>query len=206
MRHYATKDLSQKQAYKFLSGSIIPRPIAWITTFNKDQTVINAAPFSFFNAAAADIPLVTVSILRQNSAIKDTAQNILDTKEAVIHLVDEQVVEAMNQTAASLPSEQSEIELNQLETTPSKSVQVPGIKAARIRMEGRLHQYVPIKNHNDETISDLFILEITDFYFAETLIDQQKEYILPDRFKPIARLAGQTYAQIDGLFDLQRPK
>lgn len=206
MRHYATKDLSQKQAYKFLSGSIIPRPIAWITTFNKDQTVINAAPFSFFNAAAADIPLVTVSILRQNGATKDTARNILATKEVVIHLVDEHVVEVMNQTAATLPSEQSEIELNQLETIPSKSVQVPGIKAARIRMEGRLHQYVPIKNHNDETISDLFILEITDFYFAETIIDQQKEYILPDRFKPIARLAGQTYAQIDGLFDLQRPK
>lgn len=205
MLHYATKDLSQKQAYKFLSGSIIPRPIAWITTFNKKQTVINAAPFSFFNAAAADIPLVTVSILRQNGIIKDTAQNILDTKEVVIHLVDEQVVEVMNQTAASLPSEQSEIELNHLETTPSKSVQVPGIKAARIRMEARIHQYVPIKNHDDETISDLFILEITDFYFDETIIDQQKEYILPDLFKPIARLAGQSYAQIDGLFDLQRP-
>lgn len=205
MLHYATKDLTQKQAYKFLSGSIIPRPIAWVTTFNKDQTVINAAPFSFFNAAAADIPLITLSILRQNGAAKDTAQNILDTKELVIHLVDERVVEAMNQTAASIPSDQSELSLNRIETTPSKSVRVPGIKNARIRMEGRLHQYIPIKNHTEQLISDLFIVEITDFYFDDTIFDQKSDYILADVFRPIARLAGQTYAKLSGLFDLKRP-
>lgn len=205
MLHYATKDLTQKQAYKFLSGSIIPRPIAWVTTFNKDQTVINAAPFSFFNAAAADIPLITLSILRQNGATKDTAQNILDTKELVIHLVDERVVEAMNQTAASIPSDQSELLLNRIETTPSKSVRVPGIKNARIRMEGHLHQYIPIKNHTEQLISDLFIVEITDFYFDDTIFDQKSDYILADVFRPIARLAGQTYAKLSGLFDLKRP-
>ncbi|WP_207695675.1 hypothetical protein DOK67_0001633 [Enterococcus sp. DIV0212c] len=205
MLHYPTKDLSSKQSYKFLSGSIIPRPIAWVTTLNKDHETVNAAPFSFFNAAASDIPLVTLSILRRNGEIKDTARNIIETNELVIHLVNDHVVESMNQTAASLGPDQSEITINKIETTASNSVKVPGITAAPIRMEARLHQYVPIKNHDDQIITDLFIVEITDFYFDEAVFDQESEYILAEVFKPIARLAGNTYAHIDSLFDLNRP-
>ncbi|MGM0218389.1 flavin reductase family protein [Enterococcus sp. AZ126] len=205
MLHYPTKDLSSKQAYKFLSGSIIPRPIAWVTTLSKECKTVNAAPFSFFNAAASEIPLVTLSILRRDGEIKDTARNILDTQELVIHLVNDQVVQSMNQTAASLAHDQSEIILNKIDTTSSKSVKVPGITAAPIRMEARLHQYVPVKNHDDQIITDLFIVEITDFYFDDNLFDQEKEYVLSEVFKPIARLAGNTYAHIDGLFDLIRP-
>ncbi|EOL49362.1 flavin reductase family protein [Enterococcus caccae] len=205
MLHYPTNRLTSKQAYKFLSGSIIPRPIAWVTSMNPDHGTINAAPFSFFNAAASDIPLATLSILRQNGSIKDTARNILDTKELVIHLVNDQVVELMNKTAASLEPEQSEITINKIETISSKSVAVPGIKAAPIRMEARLHQYVPIKNHEEQVITDLFVVEITDFYFTDTIFDKENEYIIPEKFKPIARLAGHTYAHIDKLFDIKRP-
>lgn len=205
MLHYSTENLSQKQSYKFLSGSIIPRPIAWVTSMNHESRVINAAPFSFFNAAASEIPLATLSILRQNKEMKDTARNILDTKELVIHLINDSHVEQMNQTSAPLPSEQSEITLNQIETVQSRSVKVPGIKAAPLRMEARLHQYVPIKNQQDQIITDLFIVEITDFYFDEEIFDQENEYILPEKFNPLARLAGATFAHIDGLFDLKRP-
>jgi flavin reductase (DIM6/NTAB) family NADH-FMN oxidoreductase RutF len=206
MLHYQAKQLTSKQAYKFLSGSIIPRPIAWVTTLNQKHNVINAAPFSFFNAAAAEIPLVTVAILRRDGKIKDTAQNILTTQELVIQLVNEQVVSAMNQTAASLAPDQSEVTINQLETTPSKTVKVPGISSAPIRMEGKLHQYVPIKDHNEQVITDLFIIEITDFYFDEAVFDQEHEYILPEKLDPIARLAGNTYSHIDHFFDLTRPQ
>ncbi|ALS01663.1 hypothetical protein ATZ33_09855 [Enterococcus silesiacus] len=205
MLHYPTSDLSAKQAYKFLSGSIIPRPIAWVTTLNQERHMINAAPFSFFNAAASDIPLVTLSIIRRNGEMKDTARNILETRELVIHLVNDSVVESMNQTAASLQPDKSEITVNEIETIASKSVTVPGIKAAPIRMEARLHQYVPVKNHEEQIITDLFIVEITDFYFDKQLFDLENEYILPEVFQPIARLAGNTYAHIDHLFDLKRP-
>lgn len=205
MLHYPTSQLTSKQAYKFLSGSIIPRPIAWVTTLNQEHGTINAAPFSFFNAVASDIPLVTLAILRRAGSIKDTARNILATNELVIHLVDDDVVESMNKTAASFEPEQSEITINEIETTASNSVTVPGITAAPIRMEAHLHQYVPIKNHEEQIITDLFILEITDFHFAETVFDKENEYILPEEFNPIARLAGNTYSHIDGLFDLKRP-
>ncbi|MTD38434.1 flavin reductase family protein [Erwinia sp. CPCC 100877] len=206
MLHYQANQLTSKQAYKFLSGSIIPRPIAWVTTFNQEQSVVNAAPFSFFNAAAAEIPLVTLAILRRDGEIKDTANNILATKELVIQLVNDQVAAAMNQTAASLAPDQSEVIVNQLETTPSKTVKVPGITNAPIRMEGRLHQYVPIKNHEEQVVTDLFIIEITDFYFDEDVFDKEHEYIIPEKLEPIARLAGNTYSHIGRFFDLKRPR
>lgn len=206
MFHYSAKTLTNTQAYKFLSGSIIPRPIAWVTTFNSDESVLNAAPFSFFNAVAAELPLVSLAILRENHLPKDTAKNILATKELVIQLVNDSLVEKMNQTAASLDSSQSEVLANQLETVASQSVRVPGIKEAPIRFEGKLYQHVTIKDSADQIISDLFIIEITDFYFHPTIFDPKTAYINPQAFQPIARLAGQTYAHIDHLFNLQRPQ
>lgn len=205
MIHYKTKDLQPTQAYKFLSGSIIPRPIAWVTTLDEESGLINAAPFSFFNGAASEIPLATLSIVRRNKEIKDTARNILASKELVIHFVNETVLEQMNQTAASLAPDESEITAFGIETIPSKSVAVPAIKAAQIRMEAKLHDYLPLKNHAGQVISDLFVVEITDFYFDESVFDTEKEYILPEIFQPIARLAGSQYVKIGDIFDLKRP-
>lgn len=206
MLHFPSEQLSKKQQYKFLSGSIIPRPIAWVTTINTQTNVINAAPFSFFNAAASDIPLITLAILRKEGKMKDTARNILQNEELVIHLIDNRIVEKMNLTAASLPPDQSELVLNQIETTPSHSVAVPAIKEARLRMEARLYQHIPLRNHEGAVITDLIVAEVTDFYFDETLFDSEKEYVLPENFQPIARLAGSSYAELGEIFDLERPK
>ncbi|MBL1228889.1 flavin reductase family protein [Enterococcus sp. BWB1-3] len=206
MLHFPSKQLSKKQQYKFLSGSIIPRPIAWVTTLNNQTNVINAAPFSFFNAASSDLPLMTLAILRKEGAMKDTARNILQNEEMVIHLIDQQIVEQMNLTAASLPPDQSELAMNQIKTTPSRSVSVPAIKAARLRMEARLYQHIPLKNREGKPITDLIVAEVTDFYFDETLFDSEKEYVLPENFHPIARLAGSSYAELGEIFDIERPK
>lgn len=205
MLHYSSNALSKKQQYKFLSGSIIPRPIAWVTTLNKETEVINAAPFSFFNAASAELPLITLAILRRQG-MKDTARNILQNQELVIHIVDDAVLTAMNQTAASLASDESELLLNHIETVPSSSVIVPGIKKAKLRMEARLHQHVPIQNHEGMTITDLIIAEVTDFHFSEDIFDLEKEYVLPESLQPVARLAGSSYAHISNITDLERPK
>ena len=73
MQHFNTKELNTKQMYKFLTGSIIPRPIAWITTQNPETQVVNAAPFSFFSVASNVLPLISVAILRNDGKIKDSA-------------------------------------------------------------------------------------------------------------------------------------
>ncbi|AGY82116.1 MULTISPECIES: flavin reductase family protein [Carnobacterium] len=206
MIHYKAEQLSKKQQYKFVSGSVIPRPIAWVTSLSKDGSVVNAAPFSFFSAASNELPLLTVAILRKDGAIKDTARNIIDQKEAVIHIVDQSVVEEMNQTSAPLSPDESEIDQTGLTLVDSVTVKVPSIVEAKIRFEGVLHQYVPIKNENEEIVTDFFFIRVTDFFFDEKVFDQEKEYILNDQLNPVARLAGNQYATLNEEFTIVRPK
>lgn len=205
MFHYTAEQLNKKQQYKFVSGSVIPRPIAWVTTLSKDGSVVNAAPFSFFSAASNELPLLTVAILRKDGVIKDTARNILDRKEAVVHIVDQSVVEDMNQTSAPLSPDESELDYTSLTLIDSLSVQVPSIVEAKIRFEGVLHQYVPIKDEHDNIVTDFFFIRVTDFFFDETVFDQEKEYILTDKLNPVARLAGNQYATLDEEFTIVRP-
>lgn len=206
MIHYKAEQLSKKQQYKFVSGSVIPRPIAWVTSLSKDGSVVNAAPFSFFSAASNELPLLTVAILRKDGAIKDTARNIIDQKEAVIHIVDQSVVEEMNQTSAPLSPDESEIDQTGLTLVDSVTVKVPSIVEAKIRFEGVLHQYVPIKTENEEIVTDFFFIRVTDFFFDEKVFDQEKEYILNDQLNPVARLAGNQYATLNEEFTIVRPK
>ncbi|WP_029276502.1 flavin reductase family protein [Carnobacterium jeotgali] len=205
MFHYKAEQLDKKQQYKLVSGSVIPRPIAWVTSLSKDGSVVNAAPFSFFSAASNELPLLTVAILRKDGVIKDTARNILDRKEAVVHIVDQSVVEEMNRTSAPLPPDQSEIDQTQLTLVDSLSVKVPSIAEAKIRFEGVLHQYIPVKNEKDEVVTDFFFIRVTDFFFDEAVFDQEKEYILTDKLNPVARLAGNQYATLDEEFTIVRP-
>ncbi|MGO3603896.1 MAG: flavin reductase family protein [Enterococcus malodoratus] len=206
MLFYSAKDLTTKQNYKFLTGSVIPRPIAWITTIDQETKVINAAPFSYFNVVAKDLPLVSLSINRNDQKMKDTARNLLQQNEGVIHLVDDSVLAEMNQSSASLPANESELSDSGLTLLDSQAVDVPAIGEAPIRFEVRLHQYIPVKVHHEKIISDLFILEVLNYHFKETLINQEKEYINSLTFDPLARLAGNTYSHIAKTLDLKRPK
>ena len=206
MIHFTSDKLSKKQQYKFLSGSIIPRPIAWITTLTADGKTVNLAPFSFFSGVSNELPLLSIAILRQNGEMKDSARNLLATKEAVIHIVDESLIHAMNQTSRSLAPDQSEVELTNLTLEPSLSVQVPGISEVKIRFETTLHQYVPIKNQQDQVVTDLFILAVSDFHFSESVFDQKNDYILTEKLLPVARLAGNKYATLADEYTVKRPK
>ncbi|MFS7401850.1 flavin reductase family protein [Carnobacterium maltaromaticum] len=206
MIHFTSDKLSKKQQYKFLSGSVIPRPIAWITTLTADGKTVNLAPFSFFSGVSNELPLLSIAILRQNGEMKDSARNLLATKEAVIHIVDESLIHAMNQTSSSLAPDQSEVELTNLTLEPSLSVQVPGISEAKIRFETTLHQYVPIKNQQDQVVTDLFILAVSDFHFSESVFDKKNDYILTEKLLPVARLAGNKYATLADEYTVKRPK
>lgn len=206
MIHFTSDKLSKKQQYKFLSGSIIPRPIAWITTLTADGKTVNLAPFSFFSGVSNELPLLSIAILRQNGEMKVSARNVLETKEAVIHIVDESLFHAMNQTSRSLAPDQSEVELTNLTLEPSLSVQVPGISEAKIRFETTLHQYVPIKNQQNQLVTDLFILAVSDFHFSESVFDQKNDYILTEKLFPVARLAGNKYATLADEYTVKRPK
>lgn len=124
--------LTERENYKFLTGSIIPRPVAFVTTVT-DEGILNGAPFSFFNIVSSNPPMISLSIQRSDGKQKDTARNLLKQKEFVVHIVDEHNVEMINKTAASLPPDESEVELAGLSSVPSTKISVPGIQEAKVR-------------------------------------------------------------------------
>lgn len=202
------QNLTQRENYKLLIGSIIPRPVAIVTTRSAEGTV-NIAPFSFFSIVSSEPAIVSIAVQRKKGTMKDTARNLLTTKEAVIHILDCSNVEAANQAAALLPAEQSELTVANFTPVPSQTVGVPGLQEAKIRFETTLYQHVPIneeetKEKNKEEIKvDLLLLKITGYQINEQVYEEGK--INPKKLAAVSRLAGNSYAEIGEIFDLARP-
>ncbi len=196
--------ISNIQNYKLVTGAVIPRPIAWVSTLT-DNGVLNIAPFSYFNIVASDPPIVSVSVARREGQMKDTARNAIASGELVIHIVSEHLTEEMNHTGATLPPEQSELELTNLTTVPSDRVAVPGIREALVRFECKLEQHIPIKNDAGDVSNDLLLARIICYHFDEKVVDAEKFYVHANELKPVARIAGNEYARLTDPFVVERP-
>lgn len=192
---------TERENYKFLIGSIIPRPIAFVTSMSKEGT-LNGAPFSYFNIVSANPPMISLAIQRNQGERKDTARNIVESKEFVVHIVDEQNVEKVNETAANLPPEESEIERAQLTPVESVKISVPGVKEAKIRMECLLEQSLELGGSNAPGC-DLIIGKVVQFHIAEDIYENGR--INPDGLGAVSRLAGNDYAKIGEIFTIDRP-
>lgn len=192
---------TERENYKFLIGSIIPRPIAFVTTLSEDGT-LNGAPFSYFNIVSSNPPLISLSIQRQEGRQKDTARNIIDSKEFVIHIVDEQNVEKVNKTAANLPSYQSEIELGKFTPVESEKVSVQGVSEAKIRMECVLEQSLELGGL-DAPGCDFIIGKVVQFHIENNIYEKGR--IDPKGLAAVSRLAGVNYAKIGEIFSIERP-
>ncbi|MNI56816.1 Flavin reductase like domain protein [compost metagenome] len=193
--------ISERENYKFLTGSIIPRPIAFVTTVS-DDGVLNGAPFSYFNIVSSNPPMISLSIQRKDGQSKDTARNIIDTKQFVVHIVDEDNVEKINTTAANLPPEQSEIELAQLTPKDSTIISVPGIEEAKIRMECILEHSMEL-GEGESKGCDFIIGRVVQFHIEGGIYEKGR--IDPKGLKAVSRLAGTGYAKIGELFSIERP-
>lgn len=182
--------------YKLLTNLVVPRPIAWVTSMNAAGTV-NLAPFSFFNAVAAD-PLYLVISIGQNASgqPKDTAANILASGEFVVNMVTEDLFAAMNLSAADFPPDHSELEAAGLATAPSVHIRVPRVAAAQVSMECRLHQSLPL---GDNT---LVIGEVVMFHVTDALVGERLHI---EGFAPLGRLGSPSvYCRTTDRFDQPR--
>ncbi|MCE4966370.1 hypothetical protein BU679_02765 [Staphylococcus chromogenes] len=205
MFQFDATSLSKQQLYKFLIGTVVPRPIALVTTLSRTHTV-NIAPFSFFNIVSSKPAILSIAVQRHdNGTMKDTAQNILDTKEAVIHIVTENNVNDANLTAAPLDKDKSELDLTHFTTQQTETSQVPFIQESPVRFETERYDHIEIKT-DGQTVSDLILLEITQLYIDETYFDKEKGHVDVAGLKPVSRLAGDDYATLGELFTLNRPR
>ena len=195
-------EMTERDNYKFLIGSIIPRPIAVITSLSTEG-VLNIAPFSYFNIVTSAPPIVSVSIQRKNGALKDTARNLLSRQEGVIHIADEANIVAINQTAANLEPHESELSLTNFTTSPSEVVSVPYLNELKVKLEVSLYQHVPIIVAGEPT-ADLFLLKVEQYHIDDTIY--QAGRIDPQGLQPLSRLAGHDYAALGAQTTLARPE
>lgn len=184
-----SKALSPEQTYKLITGIVVPRPIAWITTMSANGS-INAAPFSCYTIVSNKPPMVGVNIGRKAGSRKDTATNIQRSKEFVVNIADQSLLEPLHQSANEFAPDVSEVTLLGLETLPSTEVAVPRLAAAPISMECRLHSITPY----GETGAEFFVGEILSFHVRDDLIQNGK--IETALLQPICRLAGPNYATL----------
>ncbi len=202
MLSFDPKEISERQNYKFLIGTVIPRPIAFVTSIGENG-IVNGAPFSYFNVVSSNPPMISVAVQRKAGQMKDTARNIVKQKEFVIHIVDQENVEKVNETAATLPHDESELTRANLTTVPSKKVTVPGVKEAKVRFECVLEQAIEL-GENEEIGVDLLIGKIVHYHIDESIY-QSDQRIDADKLAAVSRLAGNNYAKIGEIFEIERP-
>ncbi|WP_052255009.1 flavin reductase family protein [Salinicoccus sp. YB14-2] len=203
MLEFSPEQLTDKEKKKFLIGSVIPRPIALLSTIS-DDGVINVAPFSYFNIVTYNPPIFSVAVQREEGESKDTARNILDNKEAVVHIVDADNVEQANNTSAPLSKGESELDISSFTTVDSKTLKVPGLNETKVRYETELHQNVVIYNEENIPTTDLLLLKVKHYHIDSDIY--HNGYIDPLKLKAVSRLAGNDYADIGKIFTVERPE
>lgn len=202
MKKIDPKQISERENYKFLIGSIIPRPIAFVTSISEDG-VVNAAPFSFFNIVSSNPPMISVSIQRKKGELKDTARNIRAKEQFVVHIVDTENVEQVNKTAANLPPDESEIAVAGLSLVKSEKIDVPGVKEAKVRLECVLEKALELGGDYENAGCDLIVGKVVYYHIEESLYEDGR--IDPKGLGAISRLAGNDYAKIGEQFTIERP-
>ena len=202
MVHISPEEMSERENYKFLIGSIIPRPIALITSVSEDE-VLNIAPFSYFNIVTANPPIVSVSLQRKNDSLRDTARNLLKNKEAVIHVVDVENVDDANETAASLRPDESELDKTNFTVIPSKTMETPSLEESKVRFEVELYEHVLVENEGEPT-ADLMLLKINHYHIDDDLYHEGCIDLIG--LGVVSRLAGHDYGEIGKIFTRARPE
>ncbi|WP_028596493.1 flavin reductase family protein [Paenibacillus assamensis] len=195
--------LTDKDAYKLLIGSVVPRPIAFITTLSQ-KGVLNAAPFSYFSIVSSNPPMLSVSVQRKAGELKDTARNAIESGELVIHIVDEAIVKAVNETAANVPPDESEVELAGLTPIESESIRVPGIAESKIRMECVLEKSIPLGGTDETPTCDLLIARVVRAHIADDIYEDGR--IDAEKLQLVSRMAGSYYSSLGKLFSIERPQ
>jgi flavin reductase (DIM6/NTAB) family NADH-FMN oxidoreductase RutF len=177
--------LPASSRYKLLVSTVVPRPIAWVVTQDA-AGVLNAAPYSFFNAFGSDPPIVAIGVgNRPDGAPKDTMANIAATGEFTICLVPETALAAMNVTAADFAPAEDEVAQAGLTTIASTRVRPPRLAESPVAMECTLFQIVPIGGHS------LVLGQVRAMHIADAAVmDPAKCYIDSPALGLVGRMHG----------------
>jgi len=193
-------NIPARERYKLLVSTVTPRPIAWVVSQDA-KGIVNAAPFSFFNAFAGDPPVVGIGIGSHNPARpKDSRANIRETGQFVVNLVSEENADAMNVTAIEFEQGVNELQEAGLTPIPSVFVKPPRIAESPVAMECELMQIVDL-GQNGLVLGRVLAMHVRD----EMVLDAAKHYIDTPKLKLIGRMHGSGwYARTSDRFEMPR--
>lgn len=193
--------LSPVEAYRWLTSTITPRPIAWVSTRSLDD-VSNLAPFSFFQVISSDPPTLLINVGMKEGQPKDTARNARDTGELVVQLVNADQAAAMNASAATLPHGLSEFEHCGIASQSAHLINVQRVAGAPVAFECRVSQILPYPA--DAPNCQLIFAEVLLVHIDEKVLDDSGR-VDPVRLDLVGRLGGSHYSYTRDGFQLKRP-
>ena len=193
--HVDLSALNRAQRYKLLTGAVIPRPIAFVTTLGPDG-IVNAAPFSQFVILAVDPGLLGISIGPRDGGRKDTLVNIEASREFVINMVPEGWEQVVQRASMDHPPELSEVKLLGLETMPSLQVKPPRLAGSKIQFECRLEQILLFGDApNSLVVGKVVAMHIRSGLTTDCKID-------PKAYSPVARIGGRNYVRLGDILEV----
>lgn len=200
MPRFSPDEVGHGAVYRTLINTIVPRPIAFISSVDTEGT-LNLAPFSFFTVACSWPPVLATSIGRVEGKKKDTWRNIETTGEYVINLVSEAYEEQMNLTSGEYPPEVDEFELAGFTPVPSQVVRPPSVAESPVHFECTLDQIVEIGDEGQTqalVLGRVVYIDVSDELYEGKRIDAR-------RLRAIGRMGGMDYTRTHDIFTMVRP-
>lgn len=198
MKKILPQGLGTREAYKLLVSAIAPRPIAFVSTVNKNG-VPNAAPFCFFMGITPSPPTIAFSVIRRGDQKKDTIRNIETSRDFVINIVDESLAQSMNMASGSYPPDMSEFDVAGLTPTPSEMITSPRISESPVQMECKLKMIVELGDIPASlVIGEILCFHVRDSLVVDGIIDVAK-------LKPLSRMGENLYVRSTDVFEMNRP-
>ncbi len=197
--------LSAATLYPLLAGTIVPRPIAWVSTVDLAGRS-NLAPFSFFQLVTDAPPTLMISVNRKADGVaKDTSANISATKQLIVHLVSPSQLALMNASAANFAAGASEIDALQIATVAAAMVKPPRLVDALVSFECELVSLTPYPA--DAPSCDIILAKVLCLHIDDTLLGPEQR-LKHDQIDWLSRLGGQWYghSQQPDNFQLARPE
>lgn len=203
MAQFVTSESSVELLQRLTVNSIVPRPIAFVSTKSPDG-VPNLAPFSFFAPCSYFPPTLAFSSGPRDGGPKDTAKYIEQSGEFVVHIVSKEIAQKMNACSEECGPNVNEFELSGLTAVSSTLVNVPRVKEAKIAMECKLLNITLIGDPSFQThhiIGSIVCWHVSD----ECIMPHERLRIDIDTLSPIGRVGGVEYALTTDRFAMPGP-